>query len=415
MRVEVEEEESRMGIRKDLPPPKPGFYLEEHLVPLLRKEPFYAGISRHVSKICTERVPFAAVRFNPDRLCFEMLYNNVNMSRLEPSEVRAIIKHEFHHIMFHHLQGRSGVGGIAEDSKVKNICMDLAINCDIDELPEWTLMPERGEFKNFPPNKSWYFYYSHFKNQPKEWQDEIKKKYDLGEYSIDVHLDEDGQFVDSNGNVIDPSIIDKIIARAAKEGIEAAERAKNPGNVPVSISKALGYLNRGTVDWRKVLEFAVRKSVVGERRRTMRRLHKKFPYVFPRVTRGRTASVAVAIDQSGSVSDNLLEEFFSVLARLSDLVEFTVVPFDTTVKEDKVFVWHKGEKLPVERVACGGTCFNAPTDWVNKRGEFDLLIIATDMGAGMPKRCNIPRVWVTDKESQSWGLSPERERVVVVS
>ena len=56
----------------------------------------------------------------------------------------------------------------------------------------------------------------------------------------------------------------------------------------------------------------------------------------------RTAKIAISIDQSGSVSDAMLQAFFSELNGLSKLAEFTVVPFDTHVDESKVYVWKKG-------------------------------------------------------------------------
>ena len=80
----------------------------------------------------------------------------------------------------------------------------------------------------------------------------------------------------------------------------------------------------------------------------------------------------------------MLALFFSELTGLSKLAEFTIVPFDTAVDEDKVWVWKKGKKQ-TWNVLCGGTDFNAPTDYVNKRGDFDGLIILTDLEAPKPK------------------------------
>ena len=55
--------------------------------------------------------------------------------------------------------------------------------------------------------------------------------------------------------------------------------------------------------------------------------------------------------------------------------------------------------MPCERVACGGTNFQAVVDWVDKDGGFDGLIIMTDMEASMPSHSRTQRLWVTDKRS----------------
>ena len=84
-------------------------------------------------------------------------------------------------------------------------------------------------------------------------------------------------------------------------------------------------------------------------------------------------------------------------SRLAQFAEFTVVPFDTVVAEDKVYVWKKGERRKAERVLSGGTCFNAPTRYVNDR-SFDGHIVLTDMMAPKPIASKCQRMWMTTAE-----------------
>ena len=79
-------------------------------------------------------------------------------------------------------------------------------------------------------------------------------------------------------------------------------------------------------------------------------------------------------------------------------------------------VWKKGDKRAKERVLYGGTCFNAPTLYVNK-GRFDGHIIITDMMAPAPVRSNCQRMWITDTygANRSYGgHKPVGERVLVL-
>tara|TARA_R110002126_G_scaffold134434_3_gene278586 strand:+ start:203 stop:538 length:336 start_codon:yes stop_codon:yes gene_type:complete len=109
----------------------------------------------------------------------------------------------------------------------------------------------------------------------------------------------------------------------------------------------------------------------------------------------------------------MLTLFYAELNKLSDIATFTVVPFDTQVATDKVFVWKKGEKRKHERVLSGGTDFNAPTEYVNK-GNFQGHIVLTDMMAPKPKPSKCPRMWMTDKSNASRPYFKTTERVVII-
>jgi hypothetical protein len=109
----------------------------------------------------------------------------------------------------------------------------------------------------------------------------------------------------------------------------------------------------------------------------------------------------------------MLALFFSELTSLAKYAEFTVIPFDTEVAEDEVFVWKKGKKQTWERVKTGGTCFNAPTKWVNEK-DFDAHLILTDMEAPKPVSSKIQRAWVTTPQYAERPYFVTNERIIVV-
>ncbi|PIV20749.1 MAG: hypothetical protein COS40_10890, partial [Deltaproteobacteria bacterium CG03_land_8_20_14_0_80_45_14] len=123
-------------------------------------------------------------------------------------------------------------------------------------------------------------------------------------------------------------------------------------------------------DWRKVLRWFIKVSQRAEKTSTVRKLNRRYPYIHPGRKVTRTSKIAVAIDESGSVSNEMLAKFFGELNGLAQTVEFTLVPFDTSVNKDAVEVWKKGKLRLGRRTRCGGTNFNAPTEWVNER-KFD--------------------------------------------
>jgi len=111
----------------------------------------------------------------------------------------------------------------------------------------------------------------------------------------------------------------------------------------------------------------------------------------------------------------MLAAFFAELNTLAKLAEFTVIPFDTRVDTDKNFVWKKGMSRKKERTMYGGTCFDAPTKFVNEKGGFDGLIICTDMEAPKPVRCTVQRLWITDEyHGNRPYFNPKPERMIIV-
>ena len=127
----------------------------------------------------------------------------------------------------------------------------------------------------------------------------------------------------------------------------------------------------------------------------------------------RQANVAISIDQSGSVSTDMLEAFFGELQKLSTIATFTVIPFDTEVDEGLVYEWKKGSKHECKRVKYGGTCFNAPTEYVNKN-NFDGHIILTDMEAPKPMASRCQRLWMTDTYHAKRPYFSTSEKIIAI-
>ena len=167
------------------------------------------------------------------------------------------------------------------------------------------------------------------------------------------------------------------------------------------------------IDWKKVLRYFVKTSQRADKMSTMKRINRRYPYIHPGRKAARTASIAISIDQSGSVSDDMLAAFYAELNKLASIADFTVIPFDTRVAEDKVYLWKKGENRKRERVLHGGTCFEAPTDYVNAR-NFDGHIVLTDMCASKPKASKCQRMWMTDSYHAKHPYFQTSERVVAI-
>lgn len=379
------------------------FDLEYHLYSLLEKEAFFATISRYVQKSKSKNVPTAGVRITEDGN-YEMLYNPDFFAKLPVNQRLGVLKHEFYHLVLEHVSERLPDTGMTKDW---NIATDLSINGLIpDEIPESGCIPGKGPFAAYPAGQTAEWYYNRIQQDKKDGKDPTG-----GSDSMDDH---DGW---GDGNGI-PDEIKELAKQRIKEMMKEASKEANKtsdgwGNMPMNVRQDILDRINPKVNWRNVLRYFIKTSTRAEKTRTLKRLNKRFPFIHSGVKVKRRAKIAISIDQSGSVSDELLTKFFSELDNLAKLAEFTVVPFDTEVDKNLVYTWKKGTHKKAVRVKYGGTDFNAPTKYVNEQ-KFDGHIVLTDMCAPKPIGSVCQRMWMTDKANAAHQYFTTTERVIVI-
>ena len=382
---------------------KQEFDLNKHTARLLMNEPFFAGLSRRVDKRKTTEIPTAGVTVDPKTAQFVLMYNADYFSKLTDTQKLGVLKHEFYHLVFEHVTGRKPEGGL---TKTDNMCMDLAINSHlIGELPDNCCIPGQKPFEWAEPGKSYEWYKAN-------WQEPEGGEGGEGEGgdptdSFDDHSGWDQ--VDNTENEIAKERLKEAIKKAAEE----ANQSGSWGSIPAQCRKEIMDRLKVRINWEKALRYFVKTSQKADKKSTVRRINKRFPYIHPGKKVKRHARFAVSIDQSGSVDDEMLGKFFAALDKLAKLASFTVVPFDTEVCEEHVFEWKKGKRYKAERVRYGGTCFDAPTKWVNERG-FDGHIVLTDMMAPKPITSKCKRLWITTAQYAERPYFETKELVLVV-
>lgn len=402
------------------------YNLEQDVFRLLREEPFFAAISRIVNKIPAAHVRTAGVRVTEDGN-FEMYYNPDWMESLPDIQRRGIIKHEMYHLLFEHCTGRIVEPG-KPITRMQNAAADMAINCHLKgEVPAEGWFPEKMGFEDY---LSYEQYLALIEAKvSKEKNGSLSTCKGEGDPDSDMQLPGGGEDIDdhegwgenpASGDGDRDGDTNRAIAKerlreAAKKGVEDASRSsKGFGNMHESVKKMIMRFINGSVDWRAVLRNFIGQTQRANRSNTVKRINRRFPYVHPGRKTNHTAHIAVAIDQSGSVDDELLGLFFAELNSLAKRATFTVVPFDTRVVDNKVYVWKKGQKHQTERVLNGGTCFNAPTEWVNNHPEIDGLIVLTDMQAPEPVPCKRRRLWLTDEAGKEAPYFKSNELVIPI-
>jgi predicted metal-dependent peptidase len=416
--------------------PNTEFDLNLHTFRLLRAEPFFAALSRRINKMETTAIPTAGVCLNKHTAQFEMVYNPTFMASLTDTQKTGVLMHEFYHIIYGHVTDRLPEGGM---SKLWNIATDLAINSHIyDKLPENALVPAKAgtPFEGYPMGKASEWYYAKLQQDKENGEGAFdpKHKPEDGDGDGEGGQGQGGEPQEGEGSGGGGGDMDSLDDHSgwgdaddetkamAKERLkqamqDATKEVQNSGqgwgSVSADMRKKIMDMITPKVNWRKVLRYFIKTSQRSSKRSTVRRINKRFPYIHAGKRVNRTANIAISIDQSGSVSDAMLASFFSELGALAQYATFTVIPFDTRVDDSLVYEWKKGQRKTWDRVMCGGTCFDAPTKYVNDR-SFDGHIILTDLCAPKPKASKCQRMWMASPDDCARPYFKTNERIIAI-
>jgi len=423
------------------------FQLDPYLLDLLWNEPFYAAVMRKLTKIRTESLPTAGVTGEKGEL--KLFWNPRFVASLSAKEVRGLLKHECWHIILGHIFDRR-----KEPHKQWNYATDWAVNCNIpeEELPKCGLQagspypdltPEQLEKMNpealqnysalsefqarLPKFKSAEWYFSEFM-QDEEAQKALKGM--QGEGGEPGEPGEGGSPGEGDGNGI-PGDMDShegwdalsdedreflkgkvkhIVEEAAKE---ADGKSRGWGSIGAAGRKVIREIISKEIPWQAVLKKFCGMTRRANRASNMRRMNRKYPGIHPGFNKGYTSSIAVYVDQSGSVSDSDLELLFGELRSLARQTEFTVFNFDTAVDVKSERVWKRSKTPDGNRTRFGGTCFSCVTEHANKNSHrFDGYLILTDGEACDPGHSKLKRGWVITPGDKLYFEASKRDFVI---
>ena len=382
-------------------------------------EPFLRGIFRQCLYRRSSNLPTAGIWYDFSRGRFVFEYNPDWFVSLKEDEkikdiqdpvrkfqayremILDIFRHELYHVTLGHVNGERRP---LDKSKWKmwNIACDLAINSYLKNLPSKGCIPGEGPFKDWEPYLSAEAYYERLLKDPPQQDPQDGEGEGGGEGSGDgmETMDDHGNWEQGENKSGQPGR--ESAARAEAKRVtqqaknEAMKSGKGWGSVSSSMQSEIDKFIETVIDWRMVLASIIKRSRRANKRSTVKRLNSRYPYIHAGRKVTRNPKIAISIDQSGSVSDKLLSAFFGELNSLARWASFTVVPFDHEVDGTKVYEWKQGSNQKVERVLCGGTNFDAPTDWVRENGPYDVHFVLTDMGAPKPNKSSCERHWIVD-------------------
>jgi predicted metal-dependent peptidase len=191
---------------------------------------------------------------------------------------------------------------------------------------------------------------------------------------------------------------------AAAGRVSARTWGRLPGRLRSHI-EALRAARAGTLDWRRVLRMFAASSRRSRIRGTLRRESRRY-HAFPgiRVTRGQR--MAVCVDTSGSIDDEVLADFFAEIHHLWRAgAEIMVLEVDARLHR----TWRYVGTPPSEVAGRGGTSFDPGLRAVREAmPSYDACVYLTDGYAPQPtERPGVPLLWlVTPNGSTGDHLMP---------
>ena len=378
------------------------FKIDKYLISLMLNEPFFSHILRTFNKVKSDSIPTAGVAVRDYEVT--LLWNPSFLASLKSKQVKGTLKHECYHVIFKHCTARKRTPHI-----LWNWATDLAINSMIseDELPDGGLIPgkELDLSKVTDPEmlKKWQPVSDLIASLPKRMASEwyfakLQNDKDISETiesagSKTFVFDDHGEWGEMSDE--ERQVMEGKIKQALSESVKRCDSSGQWGSVSSEMRETLRELVSDIIPWQALLKSFCGRTQRMNKRRTMKRINRKYPYIHSGIRRDHTSSIAIYMDQSGSVSSSDIELLFGELNNLAKKVTFHLFPFDTSVDEENSIEWRKGRKVPPYRNRSGGTCFAAVQKHFDKNSErFDGMIVLTDGECYDPGPSRKRRAWV---------------------
>ena len=391
---------------------------------LMLKEPFYGLFLIGLNKELSKGIQTACVA--KEGINLKLVVNPEYFEKQDTSTRVAILKHEMLHVAFQHLNMFDDFS----DKKLLNVAADLEINQYISKEMKgetWEgLDIKDGEFMGvkLPLKAGTRVYYDLLQKELDEY-DKNNNPSNEG----DVNQNEDGQgsgdgmgssnqsFAEwfrqggsdgehtlweefENLSEAEKKLIQKQIDHQLKE--VASQTQRNRGTIPGELSEYIDKLfekHEAVIDWKQYLRRFGTRSMKIETKKTRKKPNIRFG-AGPAIKIKPKRSTLVAIDTSGSVSEQDLIEFFNEIDCIHKTgTAVTIMECDSYVHR----TYQYSGKTDVLRVSGrGGTSFDPVMEEIFKApGKYQNLIYLTDGFAPAPQRVPmIPILWVINSSAR---------------
>lgn len=315
-------------------------------------------------------------------------YNSEFILKLPTNQMMFLFCHELLHCAYDHMNRGRGY-----NRDLANIAMDYVVNSDCIKYnlgQKITVVPILHDRKY----EDWNFeqVYADLIKNAKQINIE-----DLLDQLLDDHMDGndgkgngDGKDGDSDkdgkGNRPNPMTPEErqAIKDEFKEAMLAAAQSAGAGNTPGNIKRMINELTQPKINWRELITQQIQSTVKNDYTwSTPNKKHFSQGFVLPNMRKDQAIDVCVAIDTSGSIGQDQLNNFFGEINGIMqsyDDYKVKIWCFDTSVHNPQDYDTSTGDDLVnYEPKGFGGTDFDVNWTWMKHEGvEPKLFIVFTD-------------------------------------
>jgi predicted metal-dependent peptidase len=306
-------------------------------------------------------------------------YNSRFIKMLRPKEIEFLFGHEVLHCVYDHF-GRRG----SRDPQLFNIANDYCVNADLKKHGV-------GEFITSVPCLYDRKYEGMSSEEIYDILYENAEKIDIGNLLrqlLDEHLDGDGDGDSKDGKGSGrPQLTEaekQAIRDEIKEAVLAAAQTAGAGNLPAGVKRIIQELTEPKMNWRELLRMQLESTIKSDY--TWMRASRKgwhMDAVMPGMNLDPMIDIAVAIDTSGSIGEDMLRDFLSEIQGIMDsfpAYKIHVFCFDTDVHNPAVYTSDNLDSITeYEPGGGGGTDFDAIYNYLKAEEiEPKRLVVFTD-------------------------------------
>lgn len=323
-------------------------------VQLLLKAPFFGNLATRL--ILKDASSWCKTAATDGR---HLYYNREFIKSLTQAELLFLLGHEVLHCVYDHL-GRRG----ARDAKIWNMANDYIVNYTLVEEKLGT-MPSSGLYDKK---------YTDEMTSEEVYQD-LMKNSTVIKMTLDEHIDPATGKSDGPGGEVEvrvmgtdgpPTLSDEEIEQIRNEikaaTIQAAQSVE-AGKVPAGVRRLIKSITAPKMDWRAMLETHLQSTIRDDY--TFQRMNRRswsLGAILPGSSLLDTIDIAVAIDTSGSMTEEMLRDFLGEVKGIMEAFpdfRLTLFTFDTQVYGLKVFTPDNlNDIMLYDPKGGGGTVFN---------------------------------------------------------
>jgi predicted metal-dependent peptidase len=315
-------------------------------------------------------------------------YNSEYLEGLELAEVEFIFANGAMHATLAHERRKSNRSGW-----LWQMATDIAINDML--LENGMQMPYGAEYRKRFSGMYAEEIYAELK------EDILRDDEDL-EYEADDADDVEKKESDKKQEQTQEELQEEILQEQllAQEAIALLESEFQKGEAPLSMERFFRLDFLGKLDWREELKSALDRYFKDDY--TLLPPSKKLLYsgLYLPSNISQTFRLVIVVDSSGSIDEDLLDEFLSEVNFLMSVISSYQI--DLLVCDDKVHshdTFYSGEALDVKIKGNGGTDFRAAFEFVERElDDVKLLLYFTDLDGSFPTQApNYDVKWIAPK------------------